>query len=744
MIRSSLQPLMLLFHLHQTSFLLFFIHILASGFCFFFFFFQKCNSFRIETPSSRCYRLDWSSSSARRRRRPCHERTIISSSRILSLQAARNDGNLFINQEVNNDDNNDDKGNNNDHKQQIRKEQQFDNFFFLTYSPTFHRYLVGRPSQRIDSYQGNNRPPPVLDFSSPNVQILRSFLWYDEAVNYLHQLRRQTRNDDGIDGTGTENHFSEVTTKPTWSYPMAAGTCDDGLLLFSTSPPTSQGYCLSNPTNPKQNNGCADPIEETLQVLASLTISHASFKAVTGTSSSSRTTIHNGRFSSSSSWSTETVQTSPPDDDTAHSSASPTPTSSNDPLSSHEDHHDTTDSKSSNRINNNSSNNDNKFLMDRMKEILKSHILDGRRWWVHPVRQDSHQREQQPLHIQMISSKRLIHHYQRVMDMLTRGRRQSASVNDHPPLLYPPGLAMEQSTARQVLAKFPVVLLYDHVEWIQERINLFLAPLPPPGFRSSPENQIAPESSINNGGGPRQRRRRRSSSHDDQDPQNMDWAMAYYQNGYGLGCTVEQATAAVVVLPQLLALNSLDASFGMVSVLYFYQQVPFHIMEQVRLELQDDLVGASPCNVAMMAWLHHVAHWSIPSCRALLHACSMIVLQCDIEPSWDVYENPKALVRRQLLGHVFEYLRHSLQLTPRHIKAMIKTHSRISTYSLTKVQSILAFLKQQYGFQSADLQTIILRLPSVLGMSIESAERHMNFFYHDGKCYEEEHVSAYQ
>jgi hypothetical protein len=203
--------------------------------------------------------------------------------------------------------------------------------------------------------------------------------------------------------------------------------------------------------------------------------------------------------------------------------------------------------------------------------------------------------------------------------------------------------------------------------------------------------------------------------------------------GYGLGCTLEQATMAVTVLPQLLALNSLDASFGIVSVMFFYQQVPFEVMERVRLELQDDLIGASPSNVAMMAWLNHVAQWSMASCRALLQACSMIVLQCDTEPSWDVYENPKAMVRRQMKGFILEYLRHVLQLTPRHIKAMIKTHSRLSTYSLTKVQSVLQLL-QQHGFSDADLQIIVMRMPSVLGVSIESGQRRFNFYYDEGKC----------
>ena len=164
-----------------------------------------------------------------------------------------------------------------------------------------------------------------------------------------------------------------------------------------------------------------------------------------------------------------------------------------------------------------------------------------------------------------------------------------------------------------------------------------------------------------------------------------DWPLLF-SKGFGAGLTVPRTIKAILALPQLLAVNPLDSTRRKPPMIYFYQQLKMQTeqLNAALVYLENWLTGASPSDIATFAYLHSLGV-SWVQCRALLGAFSLSMISCDLDPNWELYNNGP--VRKVLLEDSLLFLRMRLQLTPSEIFAMIYTHPRLSTYTMTRIKS---------------------------------------------------------
>ena len=76
------------------------------------------------------------------------------------------------------------------------------------------------------------------------------------------------------------------------------------------------------------------------------------------------------------------------------------------------------------------------------------------------------------------SPQSLQHNYNRLMDLFTRSRTRNDNKSGGADEIMGPGLALEESEAKNMFSYFPEVCLYD-IHEVEERIHFFLSPLPP-------------------------------------------------------------------------------------------------------------------------------------------------------------------------------------------------------------------------------------------------------------------------
>jgi hypothetical protein len=233
----------------------------------------------------------------------------------------------------------------------------------------------------------------------------------------------------------------------------------------------------------------------------------------------------------------------------------------------------------------------------------------------------------------------------------------------------------------------------DH-HWVRERILFLLAPSPKTGSQ-------------------------------------VDWPRAFC-DGYGAGFSESQATTAILCLRHLMSMHPLDSSSKKPPFVFFYQQlkVQFNSSRQARVELDHWLTGACPTDASTFAFLNSLdVSWD--QCRILLGAFSSSLLSFDLDPSYQ-FSRP---VRRVLSEDSIHYLRMRLQLSPPEVFAMIKTHSRLSTYSAKTLKSHLDALQSKLCLKSEELRQIVVRTPSVLGVSVSKLDQRVTFLSSEGKCF---------
>ena len=139
------------------------------------------------------------------------------------------------------------------------------------------------------------------------------------------------------------------------------------------------------------------------------------------------------------------------------------------------------------------------------------------------------------------------------------------------------------------------------------------------------------------------------------------------KKGYGAGLTIEQATTAVGVVPQLLAIFYEDSQKP--SMVYFYKslKIPPASINEARTELSQYMLGCDSSDVCSFAYLHSLGvTWN--QIRLLLDAFPTLSWP-DKEPSWDLIGTK---IRSELEVDMLLYLRKRLQISNADVHSMLK------------------------------------------------------------------------
>jgi hypothetical protein len=211
-----------------------------------------------------------------------------------------------------------------------------------------------------------------------------------------------------------------------------------------------------------------------------------------------------------------------------------------------------------------------------------------------------------------------------------------------------------------------------------------------------------------------------------------DWPRAF-NAGYGAGLTPSQVITAIVDLRHILFVDPLESSSQKLPapVLFMNLRIPLDLVNEARFELGDYwLRGASPSDAASFAYLH-AGGVSWDQCRVMLGAFSASLISCDLDPSWELLE--AGPIRSSLSETSIHYLRARLQLIPSEVHSLIKSHSRLTSYSVQTLRLHLDELQASVQLSSNEVQRIVFRSPSVLGVSVEKLNSRVSFLYHEGK-----------
>ena len=202
-----------------------------------------------------------------------------------------------------------------------------------------------------------------------------------------------------------------------------------------------------------------------------------------------------------------------------------------------------------------------------------------------------------------------------------------------------------------------------------------------------------------------------------------DWPKSF-SRGYGAGLTEKQAFDAIQALPHLLAINPIDSKRLRPPIPFLYQMgVPLNLIDMARTELDEFLMGVGIVDIASIAYLKSLdITWD--QCRILLSAFPCL-LTPSLEPSWEHTESGP--VRSAFMEDSLYYLRSRLQLTPADIFAMIKTHSRLSGYTVQILKFHLDAMQSKLCLTSRNSQALVLRTPSLLGVSPSSLDERIDF-----------------
>ncbi|KAL9186783.1 hypothetical protein ACHAXT_010503 [Thalassiosira profunda] len=265
------------------------------------------------------------------------------------------------------------------------------------------------------------------------------------------------------------------------------------------------------------------------------------------------------------------------------------------------------------------------------------------------------------------------------------------------------GLAMDPSDVAFVLQNFPQLCLYDGGE-LEGLITFLLQPLPPDGT-------IPSVAMVADGRG--------------LGSTTVDWP-CLAGKGYGAGLTVEQATDAIRMMPELLALYYEDSRKP--SVMYLYNQMNAapaspKLIDEANARL--NLEGTDGSDAYTFAHLRSIGiSWG--QLRILASALPLWTT-CNLEPGWELLQ--KGPVRSMLKRPALDYLRQRLQIGPGDVYRLLKTHGRLSTYdACKKILPTLDMIQGRLGLSSAELRRLVLRMPSVMGVGQSSFAERVAFF----------------
>jgi len=289
------------------------------------------------------------------------------------------------------------------------------------------------------------------------------------------------------------------------------------------------------------------------------------------------------------------------------------------------------------------------------------------------------------------------YNYENTIGILTRGKNYGISPmevsNGASSNFLPIGLGFTEAGAKTLIIDFPQLCLYETHE-LEERIRLMISPF---GLQKDHNGEYHYQL---------------ESRHED----HVD-LFKKMRMGFGAGLSIDQATKAIRAVPQLLAIYHEDARKP--PALYFYNtlQVPSNSVDGARRELSTKyLAGCTSSDVFTFGYLHSLGvEWN--QIKLLLDAFPTLTF-CDQEPGWELLDYGP--VRSELKESTLHFLRKRLQVHNADLYAMLKTHSRLSTYNAqNNILPTMNALQSRLGLSSRDLRRIILRMPSLLGMNVD-------------------------
>ena len=203
-----------------------------------------------------------------------------------------------------------------------------------------------------------------------------------------------------------------------------------------------------------------------------------------------------------------------------------------------------------------------------------------------------------------------------------------------------------------VLQNFPQLCLYDCSE-LESLVEFLLQPLPPESIPSVAmvADRLGGAVSGRSGTG-------------------VDWP-ALAGQGYGAGLTVDQASSAIRMMPELLSLYHEDSRKP--SLMYMYNQMKFPIPPNLidEASVQINLEGTDPTDQHTFAYLNSIGiSWSQ---LRILASSLPLWTTCALEPGWELFQ--KGPVRSMLKRPALDYLRQRLQIGPSDIYRLLKTHT---------------------------------------------------------------------
>ena len=212
----------------------------------------------------------------------------------------------------------------------------------------------------------------------------------------------------------------------------------------------------------------------------------------------------------------------------------------------------------------------------------------------------------------------------------------------------------------------------------------------------------------------------------------IDWPVQYYRHGRGAGMSVAQLSHALSVTPSLLfrdyeteTLHSRVNSERLRKAKYLYEETPAVVMGLARKQL-DALYGASSGDCLAYSYLHWKG-WEFHQIRVVLQAFPGSVV-CSLEPSWELFDRGASPVAKTLRSDSLTYMQHRLQIGPSHIQALLKTHTPLTYYSRDQLRRNCDALQDGLQLTSNELRSLVLRMPSLLGMSVKGLTRRIKFW----------------
>ena len=279
--------------------------------------------------------------------------------------------------------------------------------------------------------------------------------------------------------------------------------------------------------------------------------------------------------------------------------------------------------------------------------------------------------------------------------------------------------------------------------YLQERLHFLLAPLVPSSHSDENEND-------ENDGSNKDSNKNNNVHNPYPDEIHVrDWPVVYYKYGYGAGLTVAQLSHALTVVPRWLLAElemmnddtvgsseerpTIVDSLQLRQARFLYQETPAVVLEVTSQQLPG-LYGAAAADAVACAYLHWKG-WEFAQIRALLQALPG-TLTTALEVSWEVleragtnrYSHNANGVRKMLRPDALRYLSNRLQLQPNHWQAILKTHPAVSYYRQPLLQRNCDALQTTLELKSNELRALILRMPSVLGMSMGGLEDRRHFW----------------